>query len=328
MNKNLIFKILGIVGGVFIIVSLFLPYVNVVGFSQSLWKTYLENKQIYLAIIIMLFGILPAFLHLINMKVEFSYMSVGALGFFLIVQIVDTISGGTFKTLNVGFYLLLLGTILISISTFVLSKNTKVKVLDEQIAPISNNISEPTQRSGLDAIINDSVNNQNNELGLNEVNNKEDVVSNDNQSIETLGEEIPEYQPENGINPVLSEFAISENNQGNNEENNVPVENSQMLNTQVSDKQKEELSVQNSIPITETATNINPVTGLSTQATPEVTLEQSNTSNDVQTTTDNISQNQTFGIQSQPDLAFDEPQKNEISEVSHEPQVDIFGQPK
>lgn len=292
MNKKMIFKILGIVGGVFVVLSLFLPYVKSGSFSQSLWQIYLDNKQIYLAIVIIIFGLLPVVLYAIDKKKEYSYMSVGALLFFVSSQLVNAISSGTFKTLSLGFYFMLVGTILITVITFISEKSSKVKKLEEQIAPISNNISNPLERNGL-------------EISTNDNNNLSPVVEplqntelQDQPAIDdsmALGEEIPEYQPEDGINPVLAEFSTEPTSQETvpttSDVTSVPQDTTPVVQPEV-------------VPATP---DVAPVTEVQSQSVPDVQTSPS--------------------IMPQPDISFDEPKQNEIPE-SPEPQFDIFGQPK
>ena len=325
MNKSLLLKILGILGGLFVVVGLFIPYVKVTGFSQSLWQTYVENKQIYLAIIIMIFGLLPIILFLINKKTEFSYTSVGALGFFLIIQIVDTVSNNTFNTLSFGFYVMLIGTILIGVITLLLDKKGKVNVLNEQIAPISNNISDPIERKNIDAIYDQNLNNSVpveeplTNTG-NEPLNENNVAAVDNlvEPIDSLGEEIPDYQPENGVNPVVSEFNVPQE-----ENNEVPEVNV------VNNQQVEPVNVET---VPETPQNINPTVELANEVMPQSVPEQTVVDNS-QPAVEAAPQESIFGVQ--PEITFDEPQQtlptneqSEIPNVSQEPQVDIFGQPK
>ena len=292
MNKKMIFKILGIVGGVFVVLSLFLPYVKSGSFSQSLWQIYIDNKQIYLAIVIIIFGLLPVVLYAIDKKKEYSYMSVGALLFFVSSQLVNAISSGTFKTLSLGFYFMLVGTILITVITFISEKSSKVKELEEQIAPISNNISNPLERNGL-------------EISTNDNNNLSPVVEplqntelQDQPAIDdsmALGEEIPEYQPEDGINPVLAEFSTEPTSQETvpttSDVASVPQDTTPVVQPEV-------------VPATP---DVAPVTEVQSQSVPDVQTSPS--------------------IMPQPDISFDEPKQNEIPE-SPEPQFDIFGQPK
>ena len=293
MNKKMIFKILGIVGGVFVVLSLFLPYVKSGSFSQSLWQIYLDNKQIYLAIVIIIFGLLPVVLYAIDKKKEYSYMSVGALLFFVSSQLVNAISSGTFKTLSLGFYFMLVGTILITVITFISEKSSKVKKLEEQIAPISNNISNPLERNGLEIPQeNEAVNLPIVEDSLQSTESQEQPAIDDSMA---LGEEIPEYQPEDGINPVLAEFSTEPTSQetvpATLDVASVPQDTTPVVQPEV-------------VPATP---DVAPVTEVQSQSVPDVQTSPS--------------------IMPQPDISFDEPQQNEIPE-SPEPQFDIFGQPK
>lgn len=293
MNKKMIFKILGIVGGVFVVLSLFLPYVKSGSFSQSLWQIYLDNKQIYLAIVIIIFGLLPVVLYAIDKKKEYSYMSVGALLFFVSSQLVNAISSGTFKTLSLGFYFMLVGTILITVITFISEKSSKVKKLEEQIAPISNNISNPLERNGLEIPQeNEAVNLPIVEDSLQSTESQEQPAIDDSMA---LGEEIPEYQPEDGINPVLAEFSTEPTSQetvpATLDVASVPQDTTPVVQPEV-------------VPATP---DVAPVTEVQSQSVPDVQTSPS--------------------IMPQPDISFDEPKQNEIPE-SPEPQFDIFGQPK
>ena len=318
MNKKIVFKILGIVGGLFIILSLFLPYVKSGSFSQSLWQIYLDNKQIYLAIVIIIFGLLPIILYAIDKKKEYTYMSVGALLFFVSSQLVNAISTDTFKTLNLGFYLMLVGTILITVITFISEKSSKVKVMDEQIAPISNNISNPLERNGLEGLPENEITNSpvvENPLQPTEV--EEQPAIDDSMA---LGEEIPEYQPEDGVNPVLAEFSTEiaqpEANPTATQPETAPAQPAVEPAVQ---PEANPAVVQPEVPATPEAAPAQPVVepAVQPEANPTATQPETAPVPDVQTPS----------IMPQPDINFDEPQQNEIPDTQ-EPQFDIFGQPK
>ena len=315
MNKKMIFKILGIIGGLFVVLSLFLPYVKSGSFSQSLWQIYLDNKQIYLAIVIIIFGLLPVVLYAIDKKKEYSYMSVGALLFFVSSQLVNAISSGTFKTLSLGFYFMLVGTILITVITFISEKSSKVKELDEQIAPISNNISNPLERNGLEIPQeNEAVNLPVVEDSLQSIESQEQPAIDDSMA---LGEEIPEYQPEDGINPVLAEFSTEPTSQEpiptTSDVASVPQDTTTVVQPEAVPATPDVASVpQDTTPVVQleavpATPDVAPVTEVQSQSVPDVQTSPS--------------------IMPQPDISFDEPKQNEIPESS-EPQFDIFGQPK
>ena len=306
MNKKLVPRIIGMVGGLIIAFSLFIPFVKDAG---SLWNIFMNNGQMYLVFVIMIFGLLPTLLYGINKKTEYSYMSVGALLFFELLQLANTVSSNSIKSLDIGFYVMFVGILMVAIATFILNKDLKVKVLDEQIAPISNNISDPLERNGLEIPIDET-----NTVNENEGNKiLQDVDSND--EIEMLGEEIPDYEPENGVNPVLAEFATEENLQPSTENVEVPSD------TQTDVKQNEtEVAAANEpkeVPVTQpevvsttpevvsTAPEIVPTTP---EETPKIIPASPDTT-------------------SQPEIAFDESGSAEIPD-EQEPQFDIFGQPK
>ena len=230
-NRNIV-KILGIVGGLLIIGGMFLPYVKVKGFSISLWGNYLENKQLYLAIIIIVFGALPIFFNSMNKKIEFSYMSVGALMFFIINQIIGTISDNSFSSLSFGFYMIILGTILVAITTFISVKkeneydnSNKIETVPGvDSVPLDNKKSEVTGEIPI-------TNNLDTDIQLNKTpdynlgNISTESVDQNNSLDDKKIDEIPDYSVEN--NPAISEFADVVSLQANslNEENNANTNN-------------------------------------------------------------------------------------------------------
>lgn len=129
MKNKLIFRILGALSSALIIVSVFVPFVKVTGFSQSLWQTNINT--LYLPIIIIVFGAIGVLLFAINLKTELAYSTTGALLFFLISQTIPIINQGTFSTLNVGYYFLVVGTLLTGIMTFLCGIKTKQKPVEE-----------------------------------------------------------------------------------------------------------------------------------------------------------------------------------------------------
>ena len=218
MNKNLVFRILGIVSGLLVIVSLFLPY-----FSLSLWALNAKQHNLYLSVVMIVFAVLPIILYAINKKMEFAYMSVGALAFFLVTQIVDALSSNNLGALGIGFYLLIISVIMMAVSTLILSKGSKINILNEQIASDTNNISDPLKSSGVDAQIAEtkgivdevSPNAIDNSIeGIPELSSNNELPEDNNSIVDShsvLGEEIPEFQSEDGINPVISEFTSADN---------------------------------------------------------------------------------------------------------------------
>lgn len=129
MKNKLIFRILGALSSALIIVSVFVPFVKVTGYSQSLWQTNVNT--LYLPIIIIVFGAIGVLLFATNLKTELAYSTTGALLFFLITQSIPIINQGTFSTLNVGYYFLAVGTLLTGIMTFLNGLKPKQKVIEE-----------------------------------------------------------------------------------------------------------------------------------------------------------------------------------------------------
>ena len=129
MKNKLIFRILGALSSALIIVSVFVPFVKVTGYSQSLWQTNVNT--LYLPIIIIVFGAIGVLLFATNLKTELAYSTTGALLFFLITQSIPIINQGTFSTLNVGYYFLVAGTLLTGVMTFLNGLKPKQKVIEE-----------------------------------------------------------------------------------------------------------------------------------------------------------------------------------------------------
>lgn len=129
MKNKLIFRILGALSSALIIVSVFVPFVKVTGYSQSLWQSNVNT--LYLPIIIIVFGAIGVLLFATNFKTELAYSTTGALLFFLITQSIPIINQGTFSTLNVGYYFLVVGTLLTGVMTFLNGLKSKQKVVEE-----------------------------------------------------------------------------------------------------------------------------------------------------------------------------------------------------
>jgi len=140
MKNKLVFRILGALASALIIASVFIPFVSVTGFSKSLWESNSSVGTIYLPILIIVFGIMGVILFATNIKTEFAYMGTGALIFFLVVQTVPVIEQGTFNTLGVGYFCLVVGTILTGIMAFLCGLKSK-KVLVNATAPVEKEVS-------------------------------------------------------------------------------------------------------------------------------------------------------------------------------------------
>ena len=346
MNKNLFLKILGIISGLLVISGLFLPYTK-----QSLWAIDISNNQIYLSIVIIVFALLPIIFYTINKKIEFVYTSVGALGFFITVQLVDAITKGTFSAFGLGFYFILVGIVLMGIVTIILGKKSKVNVLNEQIAPISNNIADPIERKNMDPEYSQSLDNVLPLENENTENVVEDANSNE-EEIEALGEEIPEYQPENGINPVVSEFTDDTNMPQ--EATDTSVESSQDVSNV--DNTSPESSPVDQAPVAEEVAVPTVTEDVSVAETPvaseNVPQQESvgesiavqevvapTVTENTPVASENVPQQEFISpateVSTQPevapqqnDIVFEDAPQQEIPQETQEPQVDIFGQPK
>lgn len=134
MKNKIFFRIIGALASALMIVAVFVPFINVVGYSQSIWGLY-SKGSIYLPIMIIVFGAIGVIFFSLNIKTEFAYMSVGAISFYLIMRTVDIISQGTFNTLNAGYYFLLIGTIVTGIMAFLSNLKSK-DVIEEKKQPI------------------------------------------------------------------------------------------------------------------------------------------------------------------------------------------------
>ena len=133
MKNKLIFRILGALASSLIIVSVFVPFMSVAGHSSSLWQTYESIKSLYLPIMIIVFGVIGVIFFALNIKTEFAYMSTGAISFFVVMNTIDIINQGVFKSLSVGYYLLVIGAILTGVMAFLtnLKSKNKVQVVEE-----------------------------------------------------------------------------------------------------------------------------------------------------------------------------------------------------
>ena len=127
MNKKLILRILGAIFSALIIVGIFVPFVSVTGYTQSLWGVYSSVNTLYLPIMLIVFGAIGVIFFSLNFKTEFAYMSTGAVLFFIVMQTIDVLDQGTFSTLSVGYYFLAIGAIATGVIAFLSNLKTKQK---------------------------------------------------------------------------------------------------------------------------------------------------------------------------------------------------------
>ena len=128
MDKKLIYRIIGAVASALIIVAVFVPFVNVYGYTSNLWKIYELAKSLYLPIMIIVFGIIGIVFFALNIKTEFAYMSTGAITFFVVMETINAINNDSFKSLSIGYYCLVVAAILTGVMAFLV--NTKSKTSD------------------------------------------------------------------------------------------------------------------------------------------------------------------------------------------------------
>ena len=117
MKKNNLINIISMSCGLITIISVFLPYAIHYGETISLWK--LENPSRFMYILL---GLLVVVLYLINKKTEITYLMAG---YGLFTEIGTIVSNGGFSGLTVGFYLILISSILVAILTFIYNDDTE-----------------------------------------------------------------------------------------------------------------------------------------------------------------------------------------------------------
>ncbi len=131
MNKKMIFRLLGALASALIVAGVFVPFVSVTGYSKSLWQLHADGS-LYLPVMIIVFGLIGVILFAVNRKTEFAYSSTGAIIFFIIMYTLDNVNQDTFKTLGVGYYLLIIGAVLTGLMALLTSSKDKVVVTQAQ----------------------------------------------------------------------------------------------------------------------------------------------------------------------------------------------------
>ena len=109
MKKDNILGIIIMTFGLLLIVGVFLPYANQFSVTSSLWNILSSSRLIYIFL-----GIFVIVLYLFNKKTELAYLAAGY-GFFNSISII--IEKGGFSGLSVGFYLILISSIIIGVLT-------------------------------------------------------------------------------------------------------------------------------------------------------------------------------------------------------------------
>ena len=110
MKKDNILGIIIMTFGLLLVLSVFLPYANQFDVTKSLWEIVSSSRLIYIFL-----GIFVIVLYLFNKKTELAYLATGY-GFFSSISVI--IEKGGFSGLSVGFYLILISSMVIGILTF------------------------------------------------------------------------------------------------------------------------------------------------------------------------------------------------------------------
>lgn len=169
MKSKLVFRVLGALASALIIASVFIPFVSVTGYSQSLWETHSAVGTIYLPIMIIVFGVVGVLVFSTGFKTELAYASAGGLLFFLIMQTIPVIDQNLFSTLGVGYYCLVIATLLIIIMAFICGLRVKYKEIKENVVDEPKEISMIDQ---IDKLYNDQTENQ----SQNETNSLDNII--------------------------------------------------------------------------------------------------------------------------------------------------------
>ena len=152
MKSKLIFRILGALASALIIVSVFIPFVSVTGYTTSLWESFEVADSLYLPIMIIVFGAIGVVFFALNIKTEFAYMSTGAITFFLVIETIDILNQGMFDTLSLGYYFLAVGAILTGVMAFL--TNLKPNKKNEKVVTVKQ-AEEPSMLDQIDKLYND-----------------------------------------------------------------------------------------------------------------------------------------------------------------------------
>lgn len=112
-------KILGALSNALILVSIFTPFINYESASTSLWDVYKLMNNEYIIYIIIVCCILSVLLFAIGKYTEVSFFTAGMVMFFILREIIDIVKDNSFSILGIGFYLLIIGELLLLIMTFI-----------------------------------------------------------------------------------------------------------------------------------------------------------------------------------------------------------------
>ena len=214
MKNKLVFRILGALASALIIASVFIPFVSVTGYSQSLWETHSAVGTIYLPIMIIVFGFIGVLVFSTGFKTELAYASAGGLLFFLIMQTIPIINQNLFNTLGVGYYCLVVGTFLIIIMAFICGLRVKQNAVENIVVEEKK---EESMIDQIDRLYNDQTSSQN---------------VNDNNSLDNIIQPLPisavsQIPVENSIQPennIVESVSISNEESVSKQNSNIVLE--------------------------------------------------------------------------------------------------------
>ena len=272
MKNNLLYRIIGAFSSALIILSVFMAFSTIE--NTSVWDLYSEANMIYMPIMIIVFGSIGVIFFSLNIKTEFAYATSGAIIFFTVMQLVQSITNDTTSMLGMGFYSAAIGGVMTGIMAFICNlrvKNDKtipvqssndvemaysnimVNPEAELKTPTNNNIFEDaTQEKISPEIIEERPLVDNNQVVPNLIPVEPSIVNNEYQSIPDVMQEVNSSKPEVILGSPNPEETIDQNINMNNWNLNV----NQQINSEV---QQTEPVVNNEVYNTEPV-GFNPAT--------------------------------------------------------------------
>ena len=131
MKKDNILGIIIMTFGLLLVLSVFLPYANQFDVTKSLWEIVSSSRLIYIFL-----GIFVIVLYLFNKKTELAYLATGY-GFFSSISVI--IEKGGFNGLSVGFYLILISSIVIGVLTLLYNEKEAEALIGDLEEDIESN---------------------------------------------------------------------------------------------------------------------------------------------------------------------------------------------
>ncbi len=223
MNNKFVYRILGAVASAMVIVSVFIPFFSISGFSQSIWE--INENFIFLPILIIAFGLIGVIVFSINKKIEFAYATSGAMIFYSMMRTFEIINADQFGSLSVGYYVLCAGSILTGVMAYLCNVVPKEIIDNIDMTQTTNNINM-SNLSGNNVGLNnnaDSLVDMSNFNSIQGMNPLEQPVSSDLQPLNEMINPAPQLDiPSESGSPEQINFGPEE--QINNELNEIPTE--------------------------------------------------------------------------------------------------------